>query len=204
MSDGTAAPVADAEDRARAEVVVPLHADLLFAYVCDVERLYRLNPHLEIETWQVTPAGFRLCALNEINERRIETDALTEHLPAARRIVIRYTSGLKRATTIAVEADTDSGHSKLVVIDHYPVIEDTTDPRLVDVDRSLGPWVSAIHRHLARRLRWGRIPGWRWWNERFMPGLPPRQRRIVRLLIWTTVAEFVLFVGLVAILVATL
>lgn len=202
MSDDTAAPVADAEDCARAEIVVPLHADLLFTYVSNVERLFRLNPHVEIQTWQATPAGFRLSALNEINERRVETDAMTETQADERRIVIRYSSGLKRATTIAVEADGE--HSKLVVIDHYPVIEDTADPRLVDADQSLGPWVTAIHRHLILRLRWGRLPGWRWWNERFMPGLPPRQRRIVRLLIWTTVAEFVLFVGLVAILVATL
>lgn len=202
MSDGSAAPVADAEDRARAEILVPLRADLLFAWVSDVERLYRFNPHVEIEAWQATPAGFRLRARNEINERRIETDALTEHLPATHSIVIRFTTGLKRATTITVEADGET--SKLVVIDHYPVIDDAADPRLVDADQSLGPWVTAIGRHVAQRSRWGRLPGWRWWNERFLPGLTPRQRRIVRLLIWVTVAEFVLFVALVAILAATL
>lgn len=204
VSDGAATPAADAEDRARAEIVVPLHADLLFAYVSDVERLFRLNPHLEIQTWQGTPAGFRLCALNEINERSIETDALTEYLPDARGIVIRYTTGLKRATTITVEADTDSGHSRLVVTDYYPVIEDMADPRLVDVDRSLGPWVTAIHRHLVHRARWGKLPGWRWWNERFMPGLPPRQRRIVRLIFWVSVLEFVVFLALVSVLVVSL
>lgn len=192
------------EDQARAETVVPLDADALFNFVSNIERLFRLHPHLEIETWQATPAGFHLSGLNETNERRVATGARVDIDGTLRRIVISYDSGLKLTTRITVETEAASGGARLIVVDHYPLIADTQDPRVAEVDRGLIAWVAAIRRHLMQRARWGRLPGWRWWNERFMPGLPPRQRRIVRLLIWTTVAEFVLFLGLVAILVVTL
>jgi len=67
------------------------------------------------------------------------------------------------------------------------------------VDRSLIPWVNAIRRHLLDRKRWGWLPGWRWWHEGFMAGMAPRQRRIVRMIIWISVLEFVVFLFVAAI-----
>ncbi len=160
----------------------------------------RLNPHLEIETWQSLPGGFRLAALNEMNGHRVDTTARIERTPESRSVAIRYETGLKRATTIMVETDPAGAGSRLIVLEDYPVIEDAQDSRLVEVDRSLVPWVAAIRRHLLAKVRWGRVPGWLWWAERFLPGMPPRQRRIVRMIVWASVFEFVIFLMLIAVL----
>lgn len=201
MSDkpaATASTVSAQEDRARAETHIPIEADALFEFVSDIERLLRLNPLLEIETWQRMPDGMRFAAQNETTGRRIETAVRVEKTPATRSIVLRYADGLKRATTLAVERG-DGGGCVLVVTEHYPVIADTQDPRVAEVDRSLIPWVNAIRSHLLDRRRWGWLPGWRWWAGRFMLGIPPRQRRIVRMIVWVSVLEFVVFLFVAAI-----
>lgn len=192
---GGAANVND-RDSARAETVIPLPPAALLDFLSDGERLLRLNPHLEIETWQALPGGFRLVALNESNGRRIETAVSVE--TAADSIVLRYAAGLKQSSVLAVEAA--AGGSRLIVTEHYPRIEDPQDPRVADVDRSLVPWVAALRRHLVGRARWGWLPGWHWWNERFLPGMPPRSRRIVRLIVWVSVLEFVVFLGAIVVL----
>jgi hypothetical protein len=153
------------EDSARAETEIPLDADAVFKFVSDIEHLLRLNPHLEIETWQRIPEGMRFVAMNETTGRRIETAVRVEMTPATRSIVLTYAEGLKRATTLAVESG-DGQVCRLVVTEHYPVIEDAQDPRVADVDRSL---------------------------------MPPRQRRIVRMIIWVSLAEFVVFLAVAAI-----
>jgi hypothetical protein len=186
------------EDSARAETQIPLDADAVFEFVSDIEHLLRLNPHLEIETWQRTPDGMRFAAMNETTGRRIETAVRVETTRATRSIVLTYAEGLKRATTLAVESGDGQG-CRLVVTEHYPVIEDAQDPRVAEVDRSLIPWVDAIRCHLIDRQRWGWLPGYRWWTGRFMPGMPPRQRRIVRMIIWVSLAEFVVFLAVAAI-----
>jgi hypothetical protein len=186
------------EDCARAETQVPIDADAMFEFVSDIERLLRLNPHLDIETWQRIPDGMRLVAQNETTGRRIETAVRIETTPTTRSILLSYADGLKRATTLAVESG--DGHScRLIVIEHYPYIEDAQDPRVAEVDRSLIPWVNAIRHHLLDRQRWGWLPGYRWWAGRFMLGMPPRQRRIVRMIIWVSLLEFIVFLFVAAI-----
>ncbi len=194
----TAVTDATQEDRARAETALPIDVDAVFEFVADIERLLRLNPHLEIETWQHLPDGMRIAAQNEITGRRIETAIRVEAIKSTRTIVLHYADGLKRATTLAVE-DGDRHGCRLVITEHYPVIEDAQDPRVAEVDRSLIPWVAAIRRHLLGRQRWGWLPGYRWWTGRFMPGMPPRQRRIVRMIVWVSLAEFVVFLFVAAI-----
>lgn len=201
MSSGEA-PTSSAggahEDTVRAEIRIPIGADVVFEFVSDIERLIRLNPHLEIEAWQGLPDGVRLAARNETNGRRIHTVVRVATTRTDRRVVLNYADGLKRATTLVVESCADRS-SRLIVTEHYPVIEDPLDPRVAEVDRSLVPWVAAIRRHLLARERWGWIPGYAWWAGSFMPGLPPRQRRIVRLIVWVSVLEFIAFLFVAAI-----
>lgn len=194
----TAGTDAAREDRARAETHIPLDADAMFEFVSDIERLLRLNPHLDIETWQRLPDGMRLAAQNETTGRRIETTVRIETTAATRGIVLTYSEGLKRATTLVVDSG-DAHGCRLVVTEHYPVIEDAQDPRVAEVDRSLISWVAAIRSHLLGRQRWGWLPGYRWWTGRFMPGMPPRQRRIVRMIVWLSLLEFVVFLFVAAI-----
>jgi hypothetical protein len=195
-----AAPGTDAakEDRIRAETPIPIGSDVMFEFVSDIEHLLRLNPHLDIETWQPMPNGMRFAAFNETIGRRIETAVRIEVTPATRSIVLIYADGLKQATTLAVE-DGDGNGCRFVVTEHYPVIDDELDPRVAEVDRSLIPWVNAIRRHVLGRERWGWLPGWLWWNEHFLPGMTPRQRRIVRMIVWISVLEFAAFLLVAAV-----
>jgi hypothetical protein len=196
--DSTVGAGSALEDSVRAETSVPFSADDVYDFISDIERLLRLNPHLEIDTWQRMSDGMRLAALNETTGRRIETVVRVETAGETRTIVLSYAAGLKQATTLTVEYG--DGHGcRLVLTEHYPVIEDAQDPRIAEVDRSLVPWVDAIRRHLLGRQRWGWLPGWRWWHEQFIPGMAPRQRRIVRMIIWVSVLEFVVFLLIAAI-----
>lgn len=197
-----AAPAEDfgrppAGDQARVETTIALAAEDLFAFISNIERLFRLNPHLDIEQWRAAPDGFHLIAQNETNQCRVDTAARISIDRPKHRITIRYASGLKRRTTL--EVFSDAGGARLIAVEDYPVVDDPGDPRVAEVDRSLAAWIGAIRLHLVRRARWGELPGWRWWHERFLPGLAPRQRRVVRLIVWVSVLEFAafLFVALV-------
>lgn len=193
-----AAKAAPGGDSARVETGLPLAPAALLDFLADTERLLRLNPHLKIETWQPVPGGFRLVAENETNGQRLETGVRVAYDGVAATHSLRYDSGLKQGTSFVVEAG--AGGARLVVTEYYPRIEDPQDPRLVEVDRSLVPWVAALRRHLIARRRWGWLPGWHWWNERFLPGLPPGSRRIVRMLVWISVLEFAVFLAAIVVL----
>lgn len=185
-------------DTAQAETELPLSPAEAGAFLGDVERLLRLNPMLAIERWQPAEGGFRFTGHNESNGCTFDILVTVLPAPAGDALELRYDNGLKQATSFVVVPV--AGGTRLVVTEHYPHVEDPQDPRLVEVDKSLVPWVAAIRCHLRARRRWRRFPGWRWWHERVMPSMVPRSRRIVRLLVWTTVAEFAVFLGLVVVL----
>lgn len=188
-------------DLASAETELPIAPATIAAFLADVERLLRLNPLLVIERW--TPEGpgcFRLVARNESNEQLVDTPVDIEQ--DATGLTLRYASGLKQATRLRVESVPQG--TRLVVTEHYPRIEDAQDPRVVEVDKSLLPWVAALRRHLLQRARWGRLPlifpVWQWWHEGVMLSMAPRNRRIVRLIVWLSAIEFVVFIGMVVVL----
>lgn len=189
-------------DSAHAETTLPLPADAAFDFLRDVERLFRLNPQLAIAQWTPAEWGFRCAGHNESNDRPFDLGVQVDVDAAARTLTFRYDAGLKQATHIAVEPAADG--ARLVVTEHYPRIDDANDPRVAEVDKSLVPWVAALRRHLLARKRWGRLPLvsplWRWWNEHFLLHMAPRSRRIVRLLVWISAIEFVVFAGAVAVL----
>lgn len=185
-------------DTAEASTELPLPPEMLFEFLRGIELPFRLNPQLAISAWTPAEWGFRIVADNESNGRHCEVSARVELVPDRHEIFIRYDSGLKQATHFAIQPLPEG--CRLVVTEHYPRIADPADPRVAEVDKSLVPWVTALRRHLLARASRGNLPGWPWWNERFMPGMPPRQRRIVRLLVWSTVIEFVIFLGLVLVL----
>lgn len=186
--------MSESEDNAAwVEAEIPLPPTALLAFLADRERFWRLNPWLAVESWHEEEDGFTLRAHNEANDRRVDVRAWHEALPDGFRI--RYGAGLKQSSEIAVSAR--SAGSLLRVVERYAPVDGPDDPRIAETDNSLVPWIAALRRHLVARARWGRIPGWQWWNERFMLSMPPRQRRIVRMIVWVTVIEFVVFVAAV-------
>lgn len=189
-----------AGDTARAETELPLSAQEVTALLADSQLLFRLNPHIEIEHWESVPQGHLLATVNELNGLRLKTTIRVER--SEKGVSFSYASGLKQRTEFVVVPT--AGGVRLVVTDHYPRIESEEDPRVAEVDRSLVSWVAAIRKFLLAHRRWAWLPllfpMWRWWNERFMPEMAPRSRRIVRLIVWISLLEFAVFLGMVLVL----
>ena len=199
------APPPAHENAAWAVAQIPLPPRQLFEFLAGIERLFRLNPYLEIADWQ-SDAGansHRLSVLNEMNGFRgavsFHVEAIHENLHwganSGYRLV--YDSGLKQSTELLIEAE--DGGSRLTITERYQPVQDEADERLKEVDRSLVPWAAALRNHLRGMARFSAVPGYRWWKERFMLGISPRQRRIVRLIVWISVLEFVVFLFVAAI-----
>lgn len=186
---------ADADNSAWVQAEIALPPAQLIEFLADSERLWRLNPYLAIESWRADDAGgFALVATNESNGCRQALAVARTALPQGG-FRYAYDQGLKRSTEFRVEPRGPG--SLLTVTERYDPVDGPDDPRVKESDQSLLPWVAALRGHLAARARWGALPGWCWWHERFLPSMPPRQRRTTRLIVWTTVAEFVVFVALV-------
>ena len=184
------------ENAAWASVEIPLPTHALYVFLSNIERLFRLNPHLEILAWQQQPdqaeaREYRLSALNETNGCRSEVSVRVEPLGECIGYRVEYDQGLKHSTELRIAAA--AGGSLLTITDHYHPVSDTSDERLKEVDRSLLPWAAAIRSHLRGKTRFGGLPGYRWWAERVMLGMSPRQRRIVRMIVWVSVLEFIVF-----------
>ncbi|MBI3525415.1 MAG: hypothetical protein HY066_13010 [Betaproteobacteria bacterium] len=186
-----------------AQISLPPHQ--VFSFLADVERLFRLNPHLEISDWRADTAAqsYQMSALNETSALRSETSWRVETIRentlctpwgikginSGYRLV--YAQGLKRSTEFTIEPA--AGGSQLTITERYLPVDDETDPRIREIDRSLVPWAAAIRRHLNRMARFGNLPGYRWWTERLLLRMPPRHRRISRMIFWVSVLEFIVF-----------
>jgi hypothetical protein len=189
------------EDSAWISVDLPLPAGELYTFMQKIERLYRLNPFLEIKSWQEEKPGsiysgkqIRVDTLNEMNglQQRLRMEVSEVQPDAA--FSLRYDTGLKQATVFTVQRLTPLS-SQLIVKECYPaeISAAEREARLNEVDRSLVPWGAGIHSYFMRRRRWRWLPFYDRLQDSFWLGMTPRQRRIARLLIWTTALEFVVF-----------
>jgi hypothetical protein len=169
-------------------------ADILFLLE-DPERLLRVNSQWVFEAWE-RPAGdrFRLRIENQSNGCTWETSGTIRPLPDGLRF--DYDEGIKAFTRFLVEP-VGEGTRLWVVEDYGRLSEDDRRARIVEVDRSLGRWGQDLYRYLRSWARWSGLTPWRWYMERVWQPMKPLARRIIRLLIWATVAEVLLFIGLV-------
>jgi hypothetical protein len=190
-----------AEDSAWISVDLPLPQGELFAFIQQTERLFRLNPHLEIKSWQEDMPGkifvgkqIRVDSLNEMNGLQQSLTLSVSDVQPEVSFSLGYDNGLKQSTIFSVQ-NTGLESSRLVVKELYPAEMSAAEreKRLNEVDRSLVPWGAAIHNYFIRRARWGWLPFFNWWQNTFWLGMTPRHRRITRMIIWTTVLEFVVF-----------
>jgi hypothetical protein len=189
------------EDAAWISGDLPLPSGEVYAFTQKLERLYRLNPHLEIKSWQEEAPGkiasgkqFRIETLNEMNGLNQRMVLSVKDVQPGVTFSLNYDSGLKQATIFTVQV-LSPGSARLVVKELYPAEMSAAErgKRLNEVDRSLVPWGAAIHSYCIRRTRWGWLPFYSWFQDKFWLGMVPRQRRIARLIIWTTALEFVIF-----------
>jgi hypothetical protein len=194
---------AGGENAAWVTVEVPLPPPRAFEFATRLERLLRLNPHLQIEAWTEEPGPFapgkrwRLKALNEMNGLRYDVALTLEELEPGSRFLASWDCGLKRALEVSVAPHGDG--AAVTLKEHYHSPEGPQrEERLKEVDASLTPWGVALRRHLLAQRRWGWLPFYQPLRERFWLSMTPGQRRIGRLLIWVTVLEFAVFLVVVA------
>ena len=192
------------ENAAWVTVEVPLAPADAFEFATRLERLFRLNPHLQVEDWGEEPGPFapgkrfRLKALNEMNGVRYDVALTLEQLDPGRRFLVSWDCGLKRA--LELTAAPHGAGCALTLKEHYHSPEGPDrEERLKEVDQSLTPWGVALRRHLIARRRWAWLPLYLPLWERFWMAMTPGQRRIGRLLIWITALEFLVFLLVVGV-----
>ncbi|OQX19909.1 MAG: hypothetical protein BWK76_03190 [Desulfobulbaceae bacterium A2] len=188
-------------------IELPLAPADALAFCHDIEQLLRLNPYLEIYALQEAPGPFQpgkqyhLHALNEMTGIEHDLDLTLTQL-GNDVLSLRYSQGARQALEIRALAPgqdrkQQQAGCRLTLREHY----DTSAPSEVlekEVDRGIVRWGSAIHKHLRGQRRWGWLPGYRT-LRRFWLSMPPRHRRIGRLLIWIGVAEFIFFLFILAV-----
>lgn len=189
------------EDSASVAVELPLSQDDAYSLIQRTEFLFRLNPYLEIKSWQEEAPGkiypgkqIHLDSLNEMNGMAQAMTMSVSDARPGRSYSLSYGRGLKQNTVFVVESITPDS-CRWTVKEIYPsgISPAEREARMNEVDKSLVPWGAAIHKYCVRRARWGWLPFFNWFQDSFWAGMAPRHRRISRLLIWTTVLEFVVF-----------
>ena len=175
------------EDAAWVRIATPLAAADLRLFLDDIERLYRVNPLLELSAFEATGGGtYRLAAHNLSNGRDIEVALAVT--PRETGIDVRYSGGLKTATSFSVESAAGEGGSHLVVTDVYEGgTEAERRARAGEVDLSLNAWGRALHDYLRAWTRWSWLAPWRWYMRRVWQPMTPSARRIVWM-IWVVSA----------------
>ncbi len=193
-------PPGAGEDSAWVSVATTLAPNGLLALLGDPLRLMRVNPMWIFDSWETPgPDEVRFRIDNQSNGQVWETAAHVMRLPDGLRL--DYADGIKAWTLFRVEP-TETGSVLWIIDDYGRLSEAERRDRVAEVDRSLTAWGGALYRHLRAWSRWAGWRPWRWYVERHWLRMKPLSRRIVRLLIWVSVAELALFALLVALLIA--
>lgn len=183
-------------DKAWVAVDAHLTPERLLPLCHDPERLFRLNPLLEFDQWHwLDPGRLLMAGRNLHSGQPFSLEAAVTW--SGDGWSLHYNDGLKSATRLRVEP-AGSG-SRLTLEDDYggtPAPERAA--RLDEVDRTLLPWGNALQRHLRSWRRWSWCPPWRWYVQRVWLPMKPSARRIVGMLWWIGLLEFLAFVGIVA------
>ena len=170
----------------------------LIEFCQDIERLFRINPWLEFDSWETaSPDRFRAAMKNLSNSRSFQQEIKLQRLsPLSFRVI--YSTGIKRSTSFEI-ATVPKG-STLTITDEYNVPGGTTQSeRESEVDRSLHAWGVALRTYIERNHRWGWLPGWQVYHRRIWLPMKPASRRISKLIVLVTLAEFAFFLLVVTI-----
>jgi len=188
LNTAAAAP----QDASWVVIDTPLSLAQLRLFCGDVERLYRINPYLEIQAWQMLAAGAFRVSWRNLSNGQAATIELQREPESENAFAVAYAQGIKRRTQFRLEPA--PGGSRFVITDVYASLPEAERvSRIAEVDKSLTAWAWALHAHLRREHRWGSNPLWRWAMRRFWLPLRPAARRITMLIVLASLAEFALF-----------
>lgn len=181
-----------AEDSAWAAVNTPLSEKHLTIFCGDVERLFRINPMLEFNSFKsLGDNRYSMNGRNLSHEPSFDFDITFKVSKLSDGLQIDYDSGVKSATTIKIEpAETGS---RLTITDSYERMPtEEREKHLAEVDKSLVNWVNYLQRFLIMWKRWYRLRPWRWYMRYVWQPMKPAGRRITYILLWISVAEVAL------------
>lgn len=196
-AEQTQPPTGAHDDAAWVRIETSMSASGLRDFIDDVERLYRINPLLEITTFEPLGASrYRLVALNQSNDSSIDVALTVTQTDSA--VEVAYGSGLKAATHFRVEAAPGGAH--LVVTDIYGGgSADERRARAGEVDLSLNAWGRALHSYLGVWSRWRWLAPWRWYMRRVWQPMKPSARRIVWMILMISAFELFAIVVLLGV-----
>jgi hypothetical protein len=185
------------EDAAWVEIAAPLSAADLRSFLDDIERLYRINPLLEVSAFEATGADtHRLAARNLSNGRQIDVAIAVTRSETA--VEVRYSEGIKVSTSF--RAEPAEGGARLVVTDVYGrASEAERRARAGEVDLSLNAWGRGLHDYLHAWARWKWLGPWRWYMRRVWQPMTPSARRIVWMILVVSAFEVVALIALMAV-----
>jgi len=188
----TAVAELSGQDASWVVIDTPLGLEELRCFCGDVERLYRINPYLEIQAWQPLAVGGFLVTWRNLSNEQAATLELRREPELEYAFSVAYSEGIKRRTRFSLEPA--PGGSRLVITDDYASLsEEERANRIAEVDKSLNAWGWALHAYLRREHRWGSNPLWRWAMRRFWLPMRPAARRIAMLIVLASLAEFAFF-----------
>ena len=189
------APPAANGNAAWVRIETPLSVQELVEFCRDIERLYRINPYLEFETWrQLAGNRWHTVFRNLSNGQKTDVEIFRQQpLPDA--FSARYSQGIKRSTRFEIAAMTSG--SVLTITDDYSDVQAQQAQR--EVDRSLHAWGTALHEYLPRHARWKWCAPWRWYMRHVWTPMKPGARRITYILLLVMIADLVLFALVMAI-----
>ncbi|MBF0609544.1 MAG: hypothetical protein HQL55_00290 [Magnetococcales bacterium] len=184
----------DPANRAWVEVATPLSCPELWQFLQDIRRLLRLNPHWNLHHWQQENLLCQARLQDELVDYPLELSFLLESSPQTWTMTFHHRQGEKILTRFTLRPAAD--FTAILTIEdfyHHPLSHQ--HPRL---DHSLIPWGSAIHGHLLQQKKYGWLPGYAWYMDRVHLAMAPRNRRLTRLLLILSLAEFIFFLGVLA------
>lgn len=187
----------DNTDLAWASIKWQSGTDWLRHYCQNIERLFRINPFYVIHAWQKLAADhYRINVLNESNQQTLNLDLNVSQNSQGLRI--DYDQGLKASTSVELSSE------GLKIIDDYSRYpQQERQQRIHEVDRSLLAWANAIRRDLVWRKRMAWLPPWGLFMDKVWYKMKPSSRRIAKLLILLTAAEFIVFVFIMAVYISS-
>ena len=184
------------ENKAWAEFKTPLKHGALLLFCKDIERLFRINPYLEIKTWE--KAERRKHLIHVINNSQKQPFSLKTNIyitEIENGLRAQYDHGIKSVTTFEVYPYLDGSKLKITELYHSISPDDKSDA-INKVDKSLTKWAEEIQNYLISWHRWSWFLPWNKYKQHIWLPMKPTARRITYMLIWISFVEVALiFLG---------
>lgn len=184
-------PPVPPRDAAWVVVDTPLTLPALRDFCNDIERLFRINPCLEFQTWQHSATDCYYAAFRNLSNQQTVGLELRVERASPDDFSVMYGDGIKSSTRFLLEPAATG--SRITITDEYSRLPEAVRAQRIDeVDKSLNAWGLELHEYLRHEQRWGRFAPWRWYMRRWWLPMTPRSRRITYMLVMISVAEILL------------